>query len=146
MEPRTMRRLVATARVGRLATVGGDGRPHAVPICYALREETVYSAVDHKPKRRTALRRVANLAETGRACLLLDEYAEDWSTLWWVRLDGSGRVVADPAESARAVSALVEKYPQYRERPPAGPVIAVDITRWTGWSAREAVGGGEPAA
>jgi len=132
-----MRRLVATARVGRLATVGGDGRPHAVPICYALRGQTVYSAVDHKPKRRTALRRVANLTETGRACLLLDEYAEDWSTLWWVRLDGSGRVVADPAEAARAVSALVEKYPQYRERPPAGPVIAVDITRWTGWSAQD---------
>ena len=132
-----MRRLVATARVGRLATVGGDGRPHAVPICYALRGQTVYSAVDHKPKRRTALRRVANLTETGRACLLLDEYAEDWSTLWWVRLDGSGRVVADPAEAARAVSALVEKYPQYRERPPAGPVIAVDITGWTGWSAQD---------
>jgi PPOX class probable F420-dependent enzyme len=132
-----MRRLVATARVGRLATVGRDGRPHAVPICFALRDQTVYNAVDHKPKRRTALRRVANLTETGRACLLLDEYAEDWSTLWWVRLDGSGRVVADPVEAARAVSALVEKYPQYRERPPAGTVIAVDITRWTGWSARE---------
>jgi PPOX class probable F420-dependent enzyme len=132
-----MRRLVSSARVGRLATVGSDGRPHAVPICYALADQTVYSAVDHKPKRRTELRRVANLRQTGRACLLLDEYGEDWSTLWWVRLDGSGRVVADPAEVSRAVSALVDKYPQYRARPPEGPVIALDIAGWSGWSARE---------
>lgn len=136
MEPETIRSLVQAARVGRLATVGRDGRPHAVPICFILRGQTIYSAVDHKPKRHTSLRRVANLAQTGRACLLLDEYGEDWSALWWVRLDGTGRVVIDPAEAARAVSALVEKYPQYRAQPPAGLVIALDITRWTGWSAR----------
>lgn len=138
VEPEAIRRLVGAARVGRLATVGRDGHPHAVPICFALRGETVYSAVDHKPKRATRLRRVTNLAETGQACLLLDEYAEDWSTLWWVRLDGAGRVVDDPAERATAVAALVAKYPQYRDRPPAGPVIALDVTRWSGWSAREA--------
>lgn len=131
-----MRRLVAAARVGRLATVGADGSPHAVPVCFALRDGTVYSAVDHKPKRRARLRRITNLEQTGRACLLVDEYGEDWSALWWVRLDGTGRVVADPAEAARAVSALVGKYPQYQARRPKGPVIALDITRWTGWSAR----------
>lgn len=140
VEPEAIRGRVATAQVGRLATVGGDGRPHAVPICFALQGETVYSAVDHKPKRATQLRRVANLTETGRACLLVDEYTEDWSTLWWVRLDAAGRVVDDPAERAAAVAALVEKYPQYRERPPAGPVIALDVTRWSGWSAQEATG------
>jgi PPOX class probable F420-dependent enzyme len=136
-----MRRLVEAARVGRLATVGADGRPHAVPICYALLGEVAYSAVDHKPKRpgrpgRPALRRIANLEQTGDACLLVDEYGEDWSTLWWVRLDGRGRVADDPAEAAAAVSALAGKYPQYRQRRPVGPVIALDITRWTGWSAR----------
>jgi PPOX class probable F420-dependent enzyme len=130
-----MRRLVASARVGRLATVAADQRPHAVPICFALRGEVAYSAVDHKPKRAGQLKRIANLRQTGRACLLVDEYAEDWSALWWVRMDGHGRVVDDPTESAAAVSALADKYPQYRERPPEGPVIALDITRWIGWSA-----------
>jgi PPOX class probable F420-dependent enzyme len=130
-----MRRLVETARVGRLATVAADRGPHAVPICFALVEDVAYSAVDHKPKRSTRLRRVENLRETGRACLLVDEYDEDWSTLWWVRLDGRGRVVDDADEAARAVAALADKYPQYRDRRPAGPVIAVDIARWTGWSA-----------
>lgn len=130
-----MRRLVTAARVARLATTGADGRPHAVPVCYALRGETVYSAVDHKPKRGRRLRRVSNLERTGDACLLIDRYGQDWSDLWWVRLDGRGRVVADPGEAAGAVAALVDKYPQYRDRPPDGPVIAVDITAWSGWSA-----------
>lgn len=130
-----MRRLVGTARVGRLATVSGDGMPHAVPVCYVLRGETAYSAVDHKPKRHTRLRRIANLDQTGRASLLIDDYFEDWSRLWWVRLDGTGRVVADPGEAARAVSALEAKYPQYRRQRPAGPVLALDITAWRGWSA-----------
>jgi PPOX class probable F420-dependent enzyme len=132
---RDMRRLVESARVARLATVGSDGRPHLVPCCFALPGDVVYSAVDHKPKRGTKLRRIANVEATGHASLLIDDYSEDWSTLWWVRLDGHGRVVADPAEAARAVDALVGKYEQYARQPPAGPVLAVAVTRWTGWSA-----------
>ena len=130
-----MRGIVAAARVARLATVDADGRPHLVPICFVLLDATVYSAVDHKPKRTTRLRRLANLAATGHACLLVDHYDEDWTALWWVRLDGTGRVVTDPAEAARAVGALARKYPQYAQRPPEGPVLAVDVARWTGWSA-----------
>jgi PPOX class probable F420-dependent enzyme len=130
-----MRRLAESARVAHLATVGADGRPHLVPVCFVLLGEAAYTAVDHKPKRSTRLRRFANVEATGRACLLVDGYSEDWSALWWVRLDGDGRAVGDPAEAARAVRALTAKYPQYSGRPPAGPVLAVDVTRWTGWSA-----------
>lgn len=129
------RHLVGSARVARLATVGPDGRPHLVPVCFVLLGDVVYSAVDDKPKRGTQLRRLANIEATGHACLLVDEYREDWSALWWVRLDGHGRVVADPAESARALAALTAKYPQYAQRPPRGPVLAVTVTRWSAWSA-----------
>jgi PPOX class probable F420-dependent enzyme len=122
----------ASARVARLATVGADGRPHLVPVCFVLVGDTVYSPVDHKPKRTTALRRLANVAATGRASLLADHYAEDWTTLWWVRADGTGRVL-DRAPDA--VDALAAKYPQYAAHPPAGPVLAVDVTAWTGWAA-----------
>jgi PPOX class probable F420-dependent enzyme len=135
MTPEEMRRRVATARVARLATVGPDGRPHLVPVTFALVGQTVYHAVDHKPKRSTRLRRVANIEATGTACLLVDHYADDWPALWWVRLDGTGRVVTDPAESARALAALAGKYPQYADRPPAGSVVAVDVARWVGWAA-----------
>jgi PPOX class probable F420-dependent enzyme len=130
-----MRQLVGTARVGRLVTVAGDQTPHAVPVCYVLRGETAYSAVDHKPKRHSRLRRIANIEQTGRACLLVDDYSEDWSRLWWVRLDATGRVVTDRAEAEQAVTALAAKYPQYRQHRPSGPVLALDITGWRGWAA-----------
>jgi PPOX class probable F420-dependent enzyme len=130
-----MRRLVADARVGRLATAGADGLPHAVPVCFALVGDVAYTAVDHKPKRGTRLRRIANIEATGRACLLVDAYREDWSTLWWVRVDARARVVGDPAEAGRALAALVDKYPQYAAAPPPGPVLALDVERWSGWSA-----------
>jgi PPOX class probable F420-dependent enzyme len=135
MEEREMRRLAERARVGRLGTVGADGHPHLVPICFALLGDTAYSAVDHKPKRSARLRRLANIEATGHACLLVDHYTEDWSQLHWVRLDGHGRVVADRSEAARATAALVAKYPQYAGRTPTGPILALDVTRWTAWSA-----------
>ncbi|MGH3648952.1 MAG: TIGR03668 family PPOX class F420-dependent oxidoreductase, partial [Micromonosporaceae bacterium] len=99
MDAQRMRRLVDAARVARLATVDAHGRPHLVPICFVRLGETVYTAVDHKPKRTAALRRIANLQATGHASILIDEYAEDWSRLWWIRLDGTGRIVTNETES-----------------------------------------------
>ncbi|MFE9206344.1 TIGR03668 family PPOX class F420-dependent oxidoreductase [Micromonospora sp. NPDC007230] len=144
MPAHDLRQRVASARVARLATVGADGRPHLVPVCFVLLGDAVYHAVDRKPKRHRRLRRLDNIQATGRACLLVDEYAEDWSTLWWVRLDGHGRVVVDPAEEDAARAALCDKYPQYVARPPDGPVVAITVTRWSAWSAAE--GTADPAA
>jgi PPOX class probable F420-dependent enzyme len=136
MDRETMRRLVSRAPVGRLATVRSDGRPHVVPICFVITDDVVYSAVDEKPKRHQRLQRVSNITATGTASLLVDEYDEDWSRLWWVRLDGKARLVGNTAEAERAIRSLTNKYPQYREQPPSGPVLAVDVQRWVGWSAR----------
>jgi PPOX class probable F420-dependent enzyme len=141
LSPDAMRRLVRDARVARLATVAADGRPHLVPVCFVLvpgddaAGDRVYIAVDHKPKRSAELRRAANLRATGRACLLVDHYDEDWSTLWWVRLDGSGGEVSDRAEAEHAVDALAAKYPQYRADRPDGPVLRIEIEAYRGWSA-----------
>jgi PPOX class probable F420-dependent enzyme len=135
MDRQTMRGLVSRAPVGRLATVRSNGRPHVVPICFVVVEEVVYSAVDDKPKRHRRLQRVSNITATGTASLLVDEYDEDWSRLWWVRLDGKARLVDNAAEAERAIQALSGKYPQYRDQPPSGPVLAVDVERWVGWSA-----------
>ncbi|PWU48538.1 TIGR03668 family PPOX class F420-dependent oxidoreductase [Micromonospora globispora] len=132
-----LRQRVGSARAARLATVDPDGRPHLVPVCFVLLGDVVYHAVDEKPKRHRRLRRLANIQATGRACLLIDEYDEDWSKLWWVRLDGHGRQVEDPAEEAAARAALAAKYPQYVERPPGGPVVAVTVTHWSAWSAAQ---------
>jgi PPOX class probable F420-dependent enzyme len=131
------RRRLAGARVARLGTQGLEGRPHLVPVVFALRGDTVYSAVDHKPKRSAQLARLANVARHQAACLLADHYEDaDWDALWWVRADGRGRVLQpeDP-EAAEAVALLIERYSQYRDRPPHGPVLALDVHTWRGWAA-----------
>jgi PPOX class probable F420-dependent enzyme len=129
------RRRVAAARVGRLATSEGDGPPHLVPICFVLSGETVYSAVDRKPKRTPALRRLANVRARPVATLLVDEYADDWSRLWWVRLRGPARVLEGGDERLAALVLLREKYPQYVRQPPDGAVLALDVAEWRGWAA-----------
>lgn len=133
MEREIMRRRLADARVGRLATVTADGRPHLVPCCYVLDGDTIYTAVDAKPKSTLALRRLANLEANSAASLLADHYAADWSQLWWVRVDGQGRIVLSEAERDHALDLLAAKYSQYRRQPPPGPVIALDITTWRVW-------------
>ena len=122
----------AAARVARLATAGQEG-PHIVPIVFALVGDVIYHAVDHKPKRTTALRRLENLRADPRASVLADGYDEDWEQLWWVRADGVASILA-PGH-AEATAALREKYPQYAERPPLGPVVAIKVSRWADWSA-----------
>jgi PPOX class probable F420-dependent enzyme len=128
------RRRFTSARVARLATAGADGRPHLVPVTFALRDGTIGIAVDHKPKRSPALRRLANIAANPQVSLLADEYDEDWSRLWWVRADGAARVVDAGSERTAALDALTARYEQYRAHRPDGPVILVAVDRWTGWA------------
>ena len=96
--------------------------------------DRIYTVVDAKPKRTTALRRLANVAENPSVALLADHYEEDWAALWWVRAEGRGRVTeADAPEARRAVELLRARYPQ---QVAVGAVLAVDVERWSGWAAR----------
>ncbi|MDG3014314.1 TIGR03668 family PPOX class F420-dependent oxidoreductase [Speluncibacter jeojiensis] len=136
MRSQEARARFAAARVGRLGTVGADGTPHLVPVVFVQLSDAVYTAVDHKPKTTRRLRRLEDVAATGRAGLVVDHYEEDWTALWWVRADGAAEVIeAETAEGAVALDALVAKYPQYRDRRPAGPLIAIRALRWRWWSA-----------
>ncbi|WP_326598088.1 TIGR03668 family PPOX class F420-dependent oxidoreductase [Streptomyces sp. NBC_01803] len=127
------RRRLTEAHVLRLATASSDGVPHQVPATFAAKGETLVIAVDHKPKQHQNLKRLRNIRENPQVCVLVDVYDDDWSQLWWVRGDGSARILV--GEDRRApVEWLKEKYPQYREQPPAGPVIEITVSRWTGWS------------
>ena len=134
MDASEARSLFASARVARLASVGADGAPHIVPICFAVDGDRIYSAVDHKPKRTERLRRLANIAANPRVSVLVDHYEDDWSRLWWARADGVAQVAAPGVDDqARAVELLGARYEQYRERRPAGPAIVISVSRWTGW-------------
>jgi PPOX class probable F420-dependent enzyme len=126
---------VEAAPVARLATIDPDGRPHLVPIVFALAGDTLYTAVDSKAKRSRRLRRIENARKRPDVTVLVDEYDDDWSRLWWVRLRGRARVVESGAEAERALELLREKYAQYRRAPPGLPVLAVDVEEWRGWAA-----------
>ena len=126
-------RLLEDARVGVLATVTPRGRPHVVPCCFAVTGSCIYSAVDAKPKSTQALRRLANLRNDPRSSLLVHHYDDDWTTLWWMRFDCSGRIVEDANERASALQLLSNKYVQYQASAPSGEVIALDIERWSVW-------------
>jgi PPOX class probable F420-dependent enzyme len=127
------RRRFAAERVARLGTADAGGRPHLVPVVFAVAGDRIYSVVDDKPKRTTSLRRLANIAENPAVSVLVDHYEEDWGALWWVRADGRGRVLEpDDPEARRAVELLRERYSQQRA---VGAVLAVDVEHWKGWSA-----------
>lgn len=130
-----MRELISESRVARLASVTPGLQPHLVPVTFALVDKVVYTAVDHKPKQTKELMRLRNVAAHPDVSLLADHYEDEWSNLWWVRIDGQGRILRRDDEREVALDALEEKYEQYRESRPDGAVIAIDITRWRGWSA-----------
>ncbi len=127
---------MAESAVARLATIDPDGRPHLVPIVFALQADTLYSAVDKKPKQSRTLRRIENAGRRQQVTVLIDHYDDDWARLWWIRLKGHARVLDDGEEAIRAIALLTDKYEQYQAAPPSPPVLAIDVTEWRGWSAR----------
>ncbi|MEO3869043.1 TIGR03668 family PPOX class F420-dependent oxidoreductase [Nonomuraea sp. B12E4] len=134
MDLTVIRARVGEARVARLATVGADGAPHLVPVTFAVRGEVVVTAVDHKPKTSTDLRRLRNIRHNPKVSVLVDHYDEDWTRLWWVRGDGTAAVHDGGPAWEDAVAALTGKYHQYRQRTPSGPAIVIAISRWSGWA------------
>jgi PPOX class probable F420-dependent enzyme len=126
------RALFAAARVARLATADAHGRPHVVPVTFAVDGDTIYTAVDHKPKTSTTLKRLRNVAENPQVSLLADHYADDWETLWWARADGAATITT----SAGPIALLATRYAQYKTAPPPGPFLTIAVERWSGWAAR----------
>jgi PPOX class probable F420-dependent enzyme len=135
VDPGEARRRFASSPVAHLATVRPDGGPHVVPVVFVLVDDTVYWAVDAKPKRSRQLQRLANLRAQPRCSLLVDAYDDDWSRLWWVRADGIATILEDPPGTHAGLQALAGRHPQYRAQPPDGPLVVVTVERWTGWSA-----------
>jgi PPOX class probable F420-dependent enzyme len=132
-----VRRKLTHARVGHFATSDGP-RPSVIPVCFVLTAETVYQAIDAKPKQAEplALRRVRNVVANPDSVLLVDHYEEDWRRLWWVILRGPSRLLEDGPEHRRALAALARKYPQYLEGwrlEPEALVIALDVQRLQHW-------------
>jgi len=135
LPPGEVRRRFATAPVAHLATVRPDGSPHLVPITFAVEGDSIYSAVDAKPKTSTALARLRNIESHPQVALLVDAYTGDWSRLWWVRVDGRAHVATDGPEHERALILLRHKYAQYRDPSLAfGDAIVISVDQWSSWT------------
>ena len=130
------RRFLDTQRVARLATADAAGRPHVVPVCYALIASTVYFTIDEKPKKHAGarLKRLANLRENPFAALVVDRYDEDWTRLGWVMVQGRAEVLEAGPEHDLAQAGLRARYPQLAAmRIKALPVVAVRVDDATSW-------------
>lgn len=127
------RQRFAAAPRAVLGTAGPIAGPHLVPVTFALVDDDIVFAVDHKPKSTPALRRLDNIAAQPRVCFLVDHYDDDWRQLWWVRIDAEatlGAAIDDP----RAVDALVAKYPAYEQIRPNGVLVRSRIEAVVGWT------------
>ena len=134
--PKWAHDLLARSRVARLGILDDEGAPRVLPVTYALAGAAIVTAVDHKPKRVAAeqLARVRWLRARPRAALTIDHYDEDWSRLAWVQAIGAVAIL-DAADAPGAIAALTDRYPAYRDRPPAGPVLSLAPERVLWWRA-----------
>jgi PPOX class probable F420-dependent enzyme len=135
--PATLAGFISEARVGHLGTADAAGQPLVVPICYAFDGESLFSAVDAKPKRSTAgLRRIRNIRENASVSVVIDHYEEDWTRLRYVIIQGEAQLLTDGSDFSRGVDLLRAKYPQYRtlglDRD-AGLMIRVKPAKVTQW-------------
>ena len=126
-------------RVARLATVDEAGRPHVLPVCFVYLDGLLYTPVDEKPKRGdpASLRRIRNILNHPKVCLVADHYEEDWARLAWLQVRGRAELATEAGERARALSALRERYPQYRTMDlESRPLIRITPARVVEWAAR----------
>jgi PPOX class probable F420-dependent enzyme len=135
LSERQARERLAGAPVARLGTADASGQPHVVAITFAVEGDRIYTAVDAKPKTTANLKRLRNIRENPRVTVLADHYEDDWGALWWARADGRASILDGVHEMRGPIGLLVRRYGQYAGQPPGGPVIAVTVERWTGWSA-----------
>jgi PPOX class probable F420-dependent enzyme len=127
--------MFAESPVAMLATVGSDSAPHLVPVVFAVHGDVVYTAIDAKRKTTLRLRRLINIEGNPRVSMLVDHYDNDWTQLWWVRADGVATVHYSGEEMAVGYALLRAKYTQYQRIALDGPVVTVDVQKWSSWRA-----------
>jgi len=110
-----------------------------VPVCFTYDGKLFYSAIDQKPKRvpPERLARLQNMWAAPGVALLIDQYDEDWTQLWYILVRGKAKLIPQSAhaERAAAIRKLRAKYPQYEGGMLAddAPVIRITPERITSW-------------
>lgn len=135
MDPDEISTQLHRARSATLGTVDERGRVHLVPIVFAYEDGFLYTAVDRKPKSTLRLKRLRNIEANPNVSVLIDHYDDDWTTLWWVRIDGTARVDRSGPAARKGLALLTGKYEVYKTQPPPGPVIEMRVETVRAWSA-----------
>jgi PPOX class probable F420-dependent enzyme len=133
--------LLESARVARLGLLDDEGAPRVLPVTFAVADGRIWSAIDRKPKRTAEPARLRFLRRDPRAALTVDRYSDDWDQLAWVQVLGRVEILDVPAGGV-GLAALREKYEQYREQAPPGPLLALQPHRYLWWRAANQGGRG----
>jgi len=139
--PAAVAGFISEGRVGRLGTADSTGQPLVVPICYAWDGESLFSAVDAKPKieRVERLKRIRNIRDNPKVSVVIDRYEEEWARLRYVIIEGRARLLTDGPDFSRGADLLLAKYPQYRAMQldrESGLMIVVEPARVMHWQYR----------
>lgn len=126
-------RMFASADRAILGTTDAARGVHLVPVVYTpVDQGRIVIAIDAKPKRTRQLRRLENIDRDERVSLIADHYADDWSKLWWVRVDGVATVVDQIDDVVNSLHR--ERYPQVAGHV-LGPWIDIAVSAVSGWRA-----------
>ena len=126
--------LLEAAPVARMGLLDDDGGPRVLPVTFAIAEGSIWSAIDDKPKSTREPARLRFLRENPRVALTVDRYSDNWGELAWVQVLGTVELL-DATASGAGMEALADKYPPYREAPPPGPMLRLDVARCLHWRA-----------
>ncbi|HEY1613406.1 MAG TPA: TIGR03668 family PPOX class F420-dependent oxidoreductase [Rhizomicrobium sp.] len=126
------RMFIEACRIGHLATSDGEGAPSVVPVCFALDGDTLYTAIDEKPKGKRPLARLRNIASRSAVAIVFDHYDEDWTRLGWVLIRGDAEILLEGPEAERATALLRARYAQY-DGMVLSPIIAIRMARIVSW-------------
>jgi len=127
------REYLRSSRRGFLATSAG-ARPTLVPVCFCLKGDLIYSAIDRKPKG-PRLARLSNIMLNPEVAFLVDNYSEDWTELSYLLVHGHAELVNDEEEAQTARKLLRRKYPQYgRLKLDGRPILAIRIEKTKSWA------------
>ena len=118
--------IINKAKVARLATVDIKCTPYLVPVVFVLDNDNdcYFIPIDEKTKRSRPenLKRVRNIQKNPNVALLIDEYNEDWTKLYFVMIQGKGSILGDKKLEQnemlllkKAHKLLRSKYPQYQK-------------------------------
>jgi len=112
--------------VCRLATASKDGKPHVVPVIYALDGQDIIIAVDYGTKK------LGNLRQNKRVALVVDDYRPNHA----VMVEGECSILERGKEYLRLLQVLFDRFEIYRKHPwgeGESPILRVSPTKAVMW-------------